>query len=107
MDADLSSLWNWNVKQLFVYVMAEYPTGRNTLNQVVVWDSILQEEEFSELKLHKQKSKYPMVDVHGQLRNADVNLTLRWDVMPWVGLLEPGGGVSHNAMKMTMPDTYM
>ena len=34
-------MWNWNVKQLFVYVTAEYETKPNVLNQVVVWDTII------------------------------------------------------------------
>ena len=41
IDADLRSVWNWNVKQLFVYVTAEYETKPNVLNQVVVWDTII------------------------------------------------------------------
>ena len=41
IDADLRSVFNWNVKQLFVYVTAEYETEANVLNQVVVWDTII------------------------------------------------------------------
>ena len=41
IDADLRSVFNWNVKQLFVYVTAEYETDANVLNQVVVWDTII------------------------------------------------------------------
>jgi len=32
--AHLTSLFNWNVKQLFVYMTAEYETPTNALNQV-------------------------------------------------------------------------
>jgi len=41
IEADLRSVFNWNVKQLFVYVTAEYETDANVLNQVVVWDTII------------------------------------------------------------------
>ena len=41
IDADLRTVFNWNVKQLFVYVTAEYETEPNVLNQVVVWDLTL------------------------------------------------------------------
>lgn len=48
MDADLSSLFTWNTKQVFVYVTAEWPTGGggahsngNATNQAVIWDSII------------------------------------------------------------------
>ena len=30
IDADLRTVFNWNVKQLFVYVTAEYETVRHT-----------------------------------------------------------------------------
>ncbi|KAK3684757.1 signal peptidase subunit-domain-containing protein [Podospora appendiculata] len=55
LDADLSSLFTWNTKQVFVYVTAEWPSslssssssatkgGLNTTaeNQAVIWDSII------------------------------------------------------------------
>ena len=36
MQADLNPLFNWNVKQLFLYLTAEYETPNNQLNQVRV-----------------------------------------------------------------------
>jgi hypothetical protein len=47
LDADLSSLFTWNTKQLFVYVTVEWPSaggsgsGQNATNQAVIWDSII------------------------------------------------------------------
>lgn len=46
LDADLSSLFTWNTKQLFVYVTAEWPdlsagAGANATNSAVIWDSII------------------------------------------------------------------
>ncbi|KAI0471088.1 signal peptidase 22 kDa subunit [Xylariaceae sp. FL0804] len=50
LDADLSSLFTWNTKQLFVYVTAEWPAagagadddnGKNQTNSAVIWDSII------------------------------------------------------------------
>ncbi|KAL1956842.1 hypothetical protein VTO42DRAFT_6792 [Malbranchea cinnamomea] len=49
LDADLSSLFNWNTKQLFVYVLATYPsssspnaqtTGTN-FTESIIWDTII------------------------------------------------------------------
>lgn len=34
LQTDLSGLFNWNVKQLFLYLTAEYKTDNNELNQV-------------------------------------------------------------------------
>lgn len=44
LNADLSSLFTWNTKQLFVYVMASYPSS-NTISagssDAVIWDMII------------------------------------------------------------------
>ena len=34
LQADLNPLFNWNAKQLFVFLTAEYETSENKLNQV-------------------------------------------------------------------------
>ena len=36
IQADLNPLFNWNVKQLFLYLTAEYQTPNNKLNQVIL-----------------------------------------------------------------------
>lgn len=44
LDADLSSLFTWNTKQLFVYVTANYPTssGNNDeQTESIIWDMII------------------------------------------------------------------
>lgn len=45
LNADLSSLFNWNTKQVFVYVSASWPSNSSepaTLdNEAVIWDTII------------------------------------------------------------------
>lgn len=44
LDADLSSLFNWNTKQIYLYVVASYPsTSPSTIppSEAVVWDAII------------------------------------------------------------------
>jgi signal peptidase complex subunit 3 len=43
LEADLSSLFTWNTKEVFVYVTAEWPTAgkNNQTNKAVIWDSII------------------------------------------------------------------
>jgi signal peptidase complex subunit 3 len=42
LDADLSSLFTWNTKQVFVYVTVNYPSGAGDgLSEAVVWDQII------------------------------------------------------------------
>ncbi len=42
LDADLSSLFTWNTKQLFVYVTANYPSNsEGGSSEAVIWDTII------------------------------------------------------------------
>lgn len=52
LDADLSSLFTWNTKQIFVYVTAEWPDvqGGNATNSAVIWDSIITNPSADHLK---------------------------------------------------------
>ncbi len=44
LEADLRSAFSWNTKQLFVFLRAEYWSDEGKLNQVVLWDSIIQQK---------------------------------------------------------------
>ena len=43
LNADLSGLFTWNTKQVFVYVTANYPTGNSgqLMSEAVIWDTII------------------------------------------------------------------
>lgn len=44
LDADLSSLFTWNTKQLFVYLTVNYPSsqdGSSGMSEAVIWDTII------------------------------------------------------------------
>jgi len=88
LEADLAPLFNWNTKQLFVYITAEYQTSANKLNEVVIWDKIIQYKEDATLSFPMERSKYVLSDQGYGLRNADVNLTLSWNLIPITGPLE-------------------
>ncbi|KAL2825985.1 microsomal signal peptidase subunit [Aspergillus cavernicola] len=51
LDADLSPLFNWNTKQLFVYVYASYSSANDNTNtnipntQSIIWDKIIEAPE--------------------------------------------------------------
>lgn len=58
LQADLTSLFNWNVKELFLYLTAEYKTKDNDLNQVVLWDKIILRGENALLDYKNMNTKY-------------------------------------------------
>ncbi|KAL6722156.1 Signal peptidase complex subunit [Lecanora helva] len=48
LDADFTSLFNWNTKQLFVWITATYPSSNAAvdypLSKAVIWDTIINSE---------------------------------------------------------------
>ncbi|XP_038652005.1 signal peptidase complex subunit 3-like [Scyliorhinus canicula] len=85
---DLGPVFNWNVKQLFLYLAAEYATEKNILNQVVLWDKILQRGENPRINLHNMSPKYLFLDDGNGLKgNQNVSLSLSWNIVPNAGIL--------------------
>ena len=114
MKGDLSSCFSWNTKQLFAYIKVVYETERHVRNevrellsrikvfweisltvgplrvttghlqQVTVWDKVMTSTEEARIE-EAFLSKYALVDNGSDLRGRDVNLTLAWNVMPYIG----------------------
>ncbi|XP_014664816.1 PREDICTED: signal peptidase complex subunit 3-like [Priapulus caudatus] len=88
LQADLTPIFNWNVKQLFLYLTAEYETEKNSINQVVLWDKIIQRGENAVLDYRSLRSKYYFWDDGNGLRgNRNITLTLSWNIVPNSGML--------------------
>ncbi|KAF5027846.1 hypothetical protein F66182_34 [Fusarium sp. NRRL 66182] len=115
LDADLSSLFTWNTKQVFVYVTAEWPGPDNSTNEAVIWDKIITSPSADHLqnigpvamkklkrsaegksidpsrgllKLRNQKPKYQITHPSSKVAHtANVELKLHYNVQPWVGFL--------------------
>lgn len=58
LQTNLTNLFNWNVKQLFLFLTAEYESPTNQLNQVVLWDKIIQRGENAVLDFKNMNTKY-------------------------------------------------
>lgn len=89
LDVDLRPAFHWNIKQLFVFVVASYETEKNPINRVVLWDTIVEAVDGPEAMVIKEKEmfcKYALIDQRGGgLRGRDVTLSLYWDHMPLTG----------------------
>ncbi|KAG9039806.1 hypothetical protein FRB95_007233 [Tulasnella sp. JGI-2019a] len=93
VTADLSPLFHWNTKQLFVYITADYEhtqkgasvsdnfgsdqklwagdrgvLGRQVDNRVVIWDKIVRDRKSAKLDLTKMKPKYPLREFSGSFK---------------------------------------
>ncbi|XP_046853667.1 signal peptidase complex subunit 3-like [Xenia sp. Carnegie-2017] len=88
ISADLTGLFDWNTKMLFVYLTAEYSTEKNKLNQVVLWDKIIERGENAILNYKNMNSEYYYFDDGSGLKgNPNITLYLSWNVIPNAGLL--------------------
>ncbi|KAK9367772.1 signal peptidase 22kDa subunit [Lipomyces kononenkoae] len=86
LEADLTPLFTWNTKQLFVYLAATYP-GKPYANKVVVWDAIIRNKEDALLSLSDITADYSIYDVTGKFNGRNATLSLEWNAQPYVGLL--------------------
>ncbi|KAJ4752718.1 Signal peptidase subunit family protein [Rhynchospora pubera] len=130
MSMDLTSLFTWNTKQVFVFLAAEYETDTNSLNQVLLnyisflyllisisfisvliyyfffkvslWDHIVQEKERASFQV-KVPTKYPLIDQGTNLRGKKVGLVLHWHIMPISGRMIQGKMPLSN---FSLPDSY-
>mmetsp|Transcript_1107 Transcript_1107/g.1524 ORF Transcript_1107/g.1524 Transcript_1107/m.1524 type:complete len:177 (-) Transcript_1107:241-771(-) len=109
IDADLRPAFHWNIKQLFVYVVASYTSDLNPKNQIVLWDKIVEATDSDHQKILKQDNvfvKYALVDQADNLRGQDVTLTLMWDHMPITGMLYMGEQDKTQTSSFTLPQEY-
>eukprot|EP00163_Fabomonas_tropica_P011901 TRINITY_DN2289_c0_g1_i1.p1 TRINITY_DN2289_c0_g1~~TRINITY_DN2289_c0_g1_i1.p1 ORF type:complete len:170 (+),score=16.27 TRINITY_DN2289_c0_g1_i1:21-530(+) len=104
LDAKLSSEFHWNVKELFVYITAEYETDLNSKNQIVLWDKIIQSKEEADFTLEHAAVEYPLRDQGHGLRGRKVNLTVSWNVIPVAGSLFTVTSAPHT---VELPDKYI
>jgi len=89
LEADLTELFHWNNKQLFIYIMAEYKTPQNDINQVVVWDRIIKRGEKTKLSLKRKPLKYRFYDdgQGGLVNNDNITLSMWYNTVPNAGML--------------------
>jgi len=107
IHADMRPAFHWNIKQLFVYVVASYEKDSKKVNQIVVWDKILEAVDPNKvIDMQNVFVKYALVDQGDELRGKDVKLQLMWDHMPITGLLYLGEQAIDTASTFTLPSEY-
>ncbi|OAX39731.1 signal peptidase 22 kDa subunit [Rhizopogon vinicolor AM-OR11-026] len=90
ISTDFTPLFNWNTKQLFVYLEAEYTNAQGVNNTVILWDRIVRRKEQAKIDV-VQKDKYRLRDLSGSFRDVlPAQYSLKYNVMPYVGVLSYG-----------------
>ncbi|KAL1928474.1 hypothetical protein VTP01DRAFT_2830 [Rhizomucor pusillus] len=90
IDADFTPVFNWNTKQVFVAVVAEYETESHSRNSIVIWDKIISSKDNAHLKLRNVANKYALIDISRKWSHQQANLSIHWDITPYVGILQGG-----------------
>jgi signal peptidase complex subunit 3 len=68
LKADLSPLFNWNTKMLFVSVLAEFSNQDYKLNQACIWDDVIMNKEDAVFNFKNKKAEYPIHDLKNSLK---------------------------------------
>ncbi|KAF9167596.1 hypothetical protein DFQ26_003939 [Actinomortierella ambigua] len=105
VDADLSSLFHWNTKQLFIYAVAEYSTKTHPKNQLVIWDSIIRDPRDAILTKKRITNKYGVIDVNRKWTDITANVTLHWNIIPYVGFMTYGRAPVSDSITFPLPRT--
>lgn len=105
LDADFEDCFDWNVKQLFIYLTANYETIDNKFNQIVLWDYIINRGDKAQVSLRRAPPKYYMWDDGLGLKgNQNVTLSLSMNIIPNAGLLRTA--VSPHTHTFAFPNSY-
>ncbi|KAG5653049.1 hypothetical protein H0H81_002566 [Sphagnurus paluster] len=90
ITADLTPLFHWNTKQLFLTLEAEYTNTQGVKNEVVIWDRIVRRKEDAVVSV-LGKNKYMFREVSASFKNVPpAHYALKYNVMPYVGALTYG-----------------
>ncbi|CDO92916.1 unnamed protein product [Kluyveromyces dobzhanskii CBS 2104] len=104
-DVDLSPLFNWNTKQVFAYITAEYEGDENpnTLNEITIWDKIIPNRENANVSVKNTDAKYQLWDLEPKLSERPLTFKLNWNVQPWFGFLLNGETLGSQTIELKKP----
>eukprot|EP01106_Pelomyxa_sp_JSP_P001723 TRINITY_DN1261_c0_g1_i2.p1 TRINITY_DN1261_c0_g1~~TRINITY_DN1261_c0_g1_i2.p1 ORF type:complete len:166 (-),score=33.99 TRINITY_DN1261_c0_g1_i2:147-644(-) len=94
LQANLTGTFQWNTKQVFLYVSADFQSNHWN-HSIVIWDTIVHSKKEALVNLTGVKSEYDFTDLSsGTMKGKLVTLTVKWMVMPVTGLLFANKGSS-------------
>ncbi|KAG8678890.1 hypothetical protein FRC08_017399, partial [Ceratobasidium sp. 394] len=59
---NLTPLFTWNTKQLFVYIIADCTNEKRITNEVVLWDRIVRRKRDTKLNIESARGRYSLKD---------------------------------------------
>ena len=82
LSVDLTPLQHWNTNNVFLVVMCQHEDAT-----VTVWDQRIKREDTVNhvLQLNQEFVEYYLADINKNLKDKNVKVLLRWEVMSTVG----------------------
>lgn len=104
-DFDFSRLFNWNTKQVFAYVTAEYEGDENphTMNEITIWDKIIPSRDNATFTLSDIDAKYQLWDLESKITERPLTFKLHWNIQPWFGFLINGETTGSKTIELKKP----
>ncbi|KAG5671844.1 hypothetical protein PVAND_002018 [Polypedilum vanderplanki] len=100
LEADFEALFNWNVKQLFIYVFAEFQKSNGVHVNMMIWDRILRRGSTDNwVNLKNVPAKYYLNDLK-YLCSSNLTLSVHWISIPTAGVFYP---YNHKESRITFP----
>ncbi|GAA5828053.1 hypothetical protein JCM5353_003164 [Sporobolomyces roseus] len=90
LKTDVKPLFNWNTKQVFLSLVADYSTPSHPDNSVVLWDRILTSSRQSRINIQEGRQKYEFKTPSTSFGNGTAVYSLWYQVQPHVGVLTQG-----------------
>jgi hypothetical protein len=59
-------------------------------NSATIWDKVMNNREEGQINLIAAPPKYRFTDITGKFRDYNATYSLRWNVVPWVGIMQWG-----------------
>ncbi|KAL0215878.1 hypothetical protein P9112_008062 [Eukaryota sp. TZLM1-RC] len=96
ISLDLTPEFNWNTKQVYVYVQAEYEFPSGNPHKSIVWNRIVTRQDADVTSRYddvsrwnldiEESSEFP-IWIPKQSLSSPIKLTLFWEISPYSGLL--------------------
>ncbi|KAG0269275.1 hypothetical protein DFQ27_004138 [Actinomortierella ambigua] len=74
-------------------------------NQLVIWDSIIRDPRDAILTKKRITNKYGVIDVNRKWTDITANVTLHWNIIPYVGFMTYGRAPVSDSITFPLPRT--
>ncbi|KAG0226693.1 hypothetical protein BGW42_003460 [Actinomortierella wolfii] len=74
-------------------------------NQIIIWDSIIRDPRDAVLTKKRITNKYGLIDVNRKWTDIKANVSLHWNIVPYVGFMTYGRAPVSDSITFPLPRT--